>query len=576
MKQNFKKRGQKIAKRWERFSEQAKEGGREHIQENLISRLPNARRVRLLILEWGLLIIIITSLALTQAFWYTQSYSVQAYVEGGSYIEATVGSVNSLNPFFAVTNSEKVLSKLMFATLSTIDYSGHVGLGLASSITPDETGKVWTVTIKPDLKWSDGNAITLDDVLYSINLTKDTAVNTIYSSNFAGVNVEKVEDSLVFTLPSPYADFAATLNIPILPSHILANVPSSKLLEHSFSTSPVTSGAFVFNATQSLTSDGEKIIYLTSNPNYYKGRSMLNSFAVHTYPSTSSIVDALSVGEVTATAELSPSEGDVLSSDLIYEKQTTIASGVYAFLNTTSPLLTDVAARQAIQRGVNISQVRSVLSGEEILDYPILKSEIELTEYPEIPTYDFESAKATINELGLSGQTLRLATISTGYFPDLADEWETELQKLGFNVELSIYNPGQEFLINVIRPRSYDILIYEIELGADPDLLPYYYSSQASASGLNLSNYQSAIVDDLILGARSTMSESLRIAKYETFLRHWVNDVPAIGIYQASLTYFFNKNVRAFSEDDRLVYPTDRFVDVEYWAVNRATKNRTP
>ena len=178
MKQNFKKRGQKIARRWERFSEQAKEGGREHIQENLIRRLPNARRVRLLILEWGLLIVIITSLALTQAFWYNQSYSVQAYVDGGSYIEATVGGVNSLNPFFATTNSEKALSKLMFATLSTIDYSGHVGLGLAGSITPDETGKVWTVTLKPGLKWSDGNPITIDDVLYSINLTKDSSINT--------------------------------------------------------------------------------------------------------------------------------------------------------------------------------------------------------------------------------------------------------------------------------------------------------------------------------------------------------------------------------------------------------------
>lgn len=72
------------------------------------------------------------------------------------------------------------------------------------------------------------------------------------------------------------------------------------------------------------------------------------------------------------------------------------------------------------------------------------------------------------------------------------------------------------------------------------------------------------------------MNEALRVAKYETFLKQWVIDVPAIGIYQASLTYYFNKDVRAFSEDDRLVYATDRFVDVEYWAVNKAEKNRTP
>ena len=156
MRQTFKKRGQKIAKKWERFSSQAKEGSREHIQENLISRLPNARRVRLLILEWCLLVVVIISLALTQLFWYNQSYSVQAYTDGGTYIEATVGNIGSLNPLFATTNSERVLSKLMFATLATIDYSGHVGLGLASSIVPDETGKVWTVALKEGLKWSDG------------------------------------------------------------------------------------------------------------------------------------------------------------------------------------------------------------------------------------------------------------------------------------------------------------------------------------------------------------------------------------------------------------------------------------
>ena len=31
-----------------------------------------------------------------------------------------------------------------------------------------------------------------------------------------------------------------------------------------------------------------------------------------------------------------------------------------------------------------------------------------------------------------------------------------------------------------------------------------------------------------------------------------------------------------FSEDNRLVYATDRFTDVESWAVVRATRNRTP
>lgn len=576
MKPTTKKRGQKLARRWEQFSERAREEGREHIQENLIDRLPHARRVRLLILEWCLLIVIITSLALTQAFWYSQSYSVQAYVDGGTYIEATTGRVNTLNPLFATTNSEKVLSKLMFATLSTIDYSGHVGLGIAASIVPDEAGKVWAVTIKDGLKWSDGEPITLDDVVYTISLAKDSTINTTYSSNFAGVTVERVEDTLLFALPSAYADFDSALNIPILPSHILADVAPSQLLEHSFSTSPVTSGAFVFNAMQNVSGDGEKIVYLAANPYYYKSAPMLNSFAIHTYSSAEDIVTALSTGEVTATAELSAVYRDQLPNELIYEKQTAIASGVFAFLNTTSPLLNNLSVRQAIQKGIDIADVRSVLGYEYPLDYPILSSEIEISEYPALPEYNPEAAKAEIAAAGVAGQTLRLATTNSGYFPELAEALKTQLEALGFVVDLSISAPGQEFFVNVIRQRSYDILLYEVELGADPDLFAYYHSSQASNNGLNLSNYANALVDDLIIGARTSMDVASRSSKYETFLRRWVNDVPAIGIYQASLVYYFNRNVRAFSEEDRLVYTTDRFVDVEYWAVNKAAKNRTP
>lgn len=576
MKQTFKKRGQKFSKKWERFSTQAKESSREHLQENLISRLPNARQVRLLILEWGLLVIVVISLALTQLFWYNQSYTVQAYVDGGTYIEATVGSISTMNPLFATTGSEKVLSKLMFSTLSTVDYSGHVGLGLADSIVPDETGKVWTVTLKPDLHWSDGEPITLDDVLFTVSLMKSTEINTSYSFNFSGVSVELSGESIIFTLPSPYADFASTLNIPILPEHILGEVQPSKILEHNFSTNPVTSGAFTFNATQSVDNSGDKIVYLVANQNYYKGMPMLNNFAIRTYTTSAGIADALLTGEVTATADLSPLDSETLTSALVYEKQTTIASGIYAFLNTASSVLSNQGVRQAVRQGINMNELRSVLDGEEPLDYPILKSELDLDAYPEIPGYDLNAAQTALRDAGISGQTIRLATISTGYYPELANNLEEQLEKLGFAVELSIYNPGQDFLMNVIRQRNYDILIYEVELGANPDLFPYYHSSQATASGLNLSNYRNALVDDSILAARSTMNEALRTAKYETFLRYWVNDVPAIGIYQASLTYYFNKNARTFSEDDRLVYATDRFSDVEYWAVNKATKNRTP
>ena len=576
MQQAFKKRGQRFLRKFSRFSKKAGEDAGEHIQENLIERLEHAKNVRLLILEWSLLVTAIIFLAITQAFWYAESYADDAFTSGGTYTEATLGKINSLNPLFATTSSEKTLSKLMFATLSTPDYSGHTGPGLAASITADESGKIWTIKLRDNLKWSDGEPIENADILYTVRMVQDPKINTSYSSNLSGVKVSEDDDSVIFELPAAYANFPTALNFPILPSHLLKDVPAEHLLESSFSSSPVTSGAFSYNATQAIGTEGEKLVYLTASDSYYKGRPLLDSFTVHAFMNTDDIKAALQSGSVTATAELSSVDAAEVKSSSVLERETALSSGVFAFMNTQSPLLANQSLRKAIQQGLDLRSLRAEAGDEIALDYPILDTQIDLDEFPSLPDYDPDAAKATVAEQLPEGLELTIATVDTGYLPDLADNLEYQLQGLGFKVNKRVLEPGQDFLMGVIRPRAYDILIYEVELGPDPDLFPYYHSSQATSTGLNLSNYNNKLADALILGGRSTMNPDIRLARYQTFLRYWVEDVPAIGIYQTNLTYYYNKNVRSFSEDNRLVYATDRFSDITSWAAEKTTKNRTP
>ena len=142
MKTPFKKSGRNILRKFSRASVKVSEKSKEHIEENLIERIEHIRGIKLLIFEWALLVTALIMLASTQAFWFASSYAENAYVRGGTYTEATLGDVSSMNPLFATTSSEKTLSRLLFATISTIDYSGHVGLGLAKSITPTENGQI--------------------------------------------------------------------------------------------------------------------------------------------------------------------------------------------------------------------------------------------------------------------------------------------------------------------------------------------------------------------------------------------------------------------------------------------------
>lgn len=578
MKKTLKKRGQKLIKKFSRASVKASEESRERIEENFIHRLSHIKNVRLLVLEWSLLVLALIMLAITQAFWFSASYAEDAFVEGGSYTEATLGRVNSMNPLFATTNSEKVLSRLMFATLVTMDYSGNPRVMLAKSLTPSEGGKVWTMKLKDGLMWSDGEPLTNEDVLFTIGLIKNPAVNTVYGSNLAGVEVKEGDNGeIVFILKSAYADFMSALNIPIVPKHELEDANLKTLAEDDFSTAPVTSGAFTFNALQSATLDGEEVIYLSANPYFYLGRPMLNTFAVHTFATKDDIVTALNTGTVTATAELSGLDTERVTSGNYVRQETPINAGVFVFFNTTSNFLKSKELRQTIREGISLESLRQAGHSENPLDFPLLKSQIELSNYPEIPAENFLEATTKIEALSEGGViTLNIATVDSGYLPAVAEELKNELVTLGIDANLMVYDETQDFIANVLAKRNYDILVYEIELGADPDPLPYFHSSQASAAGLNLSNYSSTMVDDSLVAARETLDGALRAKKYESFLMHFVNDVPAIGLYQADMYYIYNRNARAYGDDVHMTTALDRFTDVGNYATARGVRDLTP
>ena len=573
----IKKRGQKIIRKFSRASLKASAEGKEHIKENFIARLGNVKKIRLLVLEWGLLVVVLILLSVAQAFWFGESYAVNTYVDGGTYIEATIGRVSSMNPLFATTSSEKVLSKLMFATLVADDYSGHPGPELANTVRYDSEGKIWRIHLRDGLLWSDGEPITNRDVMFTVELIQNPAVSTIFTANLEGVKVHEEENGdIAFELPSAYADFESALAFPLVPEHILKDTPLKTLAEANFSKTPVTSGAFSFNAVQG-TKEDERVYYLTANQNYFLGKPMVSSFAVHTYENEENVVAAVNAGEVTATAEIDGKEAVQVVSENYNKRYSKISSGVFAFLNNSRGTLASADMRRAIRLGLNLPEIRAAAPDTTALDFPILDSQIQLSNLPSIPTGDAATAQEKITELS-GGETINLeiATVNSGYLPEVTAKLAENLEALGIKCSVSVYAESQEFVANIVSKRNYDILVYGVELGADPDPLAYYHSSQAKASGMNLSNYRNSLVDDLLIGARGTMDETLRARKYEKFLEYWATDVPAIGLYQSNMTYMYSKNVRTYDESNTLTTALDRFSNVEDWAVNKGLKNQTP
>ena len=149
-----------------------------HFNERFVRRLENIREVRIWVAEWALLVLIVFLLAVAQNNWYGESFETEAFVKGGEFSEATLGKINSMNPLYATTSSEKTLARLLFANLVAPDSTGHLKNELADKITADDARRVWTVKLRNDLRWSDGEQIKADDIIYTIDLIADTTAKT--------------------------------------------------------------------------------------------------------------------------------------------------------------------------------------------------------------------------------------------------------------------------------------------------------------------------------------------------------------------------------------------------------------
>lgn len=74
---------------------------------------------------------------------------------------------DSLDPHKAIGTSASILIYDLFEGLVTVDAKGDIAPGAASEWKVDASQKVYTFTLRPNLKWSDGSPLTAADFEYS-------------------------------------------------------------------------------------------------------------------------------------------------------------------------------------------------------------------------------------------------------------------------------------------------------------------------------------------------------------------------------------------------------------------------
>ena len=561
-----------------------------HARKFITKRLDNIQEVRRLVAFWlaGIAILILAVGA--QLMWFQNSYTTQTGASDGTYAEATLGPINTLNPLYASSSAEISASRLIFSSLFSYDTTGHLNGDLVKTMTTSADGTSYTVNLRSDVKWHDDATLTAKDVLFTVNLIKNPEARSSLRTQWQDVSLKLINDTtLEFKLPSVYAAFPHALTFPILPEHKLKDVAPSALRENSFSLSPIGSGPFEYRLAQ--TSEDHKIVNLSAVEHYYKGVPTLGRCELHAYSKQDNIISALRTGQVNAAADLS--DVSVASSMKNYVVHyAPVNDGVYAFFNTAQPALKDVKVRQALQQSLDVGAIRKTLGGGKTpLDLPFVNGQLKVDDtLPKASALNIKNANSLLDQAGWKregterkkdGQPLILSVVTTknAQYQKIIDGMKKDWAPLGVKLQTTVVDtsdPTQDFTQNILQPRAYDVLVYELSIGADPDVYAFWHSSQVGQRGLNLSVYTSGVADDALTSARARSEPELRDIKYKAFARQWLNDVPAIGLYQSSLQYVESKQVTALEDEQKLVSPYDRYSSILYWTAGRASVYKTP
>lgn len=565
-----------------------------HAKRFITSRIDSLRIAREHIIAWFIAVGVVLAAILGQFILSNAGDVTQASVRGGTYAEGVVGDIRSLNPLYANSAAEVALSKLIFSSLYGYDQSGKLHRDVASDIAIDKDASEYTVTLRRDAIWQDGAPVTADDVIYTIETIKNPEARAKASlqNNWSEVAVEKIDDYTVkFTLPS-YASFAHALTFAILPSHLLADIPAAKIDESEFSRLPIGSGPFSFKLFQNSQIVGaEKVVHLVANTDYYGGAPRVNRFELHAYQTHEDLIKALEQDELTAAT-------GVMGSDVVdigekrYEKSYhPINNGVYALMNNARGVFASKNVRKAIQLSLDMTAVREA-AGDNVpeLYLPFIADQVTSVSLPAPPVMDIKKAKALLEKdkwkqvdgiWTKKGEPLAFTITTTmdDQYERAANEVARQLRELGMQVQVSAIDvslPSSNFVGDVLQRRNFEMLVYELQIGADPDVYAYWHSSQLGNTGYNFTSYRDDTADAALVSARDRVDAKLRDAKYALFARQWLADAPAIGLYQQVFVYLHKPSAGTIPSDARFVSASNRFARVRDWTVDKGDVYKTP
>ena len=500
--------------------------------------------------------------------------------EGGKISEVISSTPQSLNPIFSPLNdADRDISELIYAGLLKYNKNGQIEPDLAKKYRIISEGKVYIFTLKDNIYWSDGEKITADDVIFTMDTIQNPSTQSPIKVLFQGVKAEKINgDSIKFTLDNPYPSFVENFTFKIIPRHIFQEIDprdlSSFVPEETASSGP-------FKIEKILKKEEKiKSISLQANEKYNGGSPYIKKFDL-IFKETKEETLKLK-GKTTNLGDLSAEESDGMQKK--YNIYSLYSPRYFAiFLNQTRVPFNVKEIKEAMSIATPKEEIiKEVFDGKaRKVDGPFLPENNIAGNY-KIYKYSLKAAKEKLKNSGwkdinkdgarekkINGKTIKLNftmyTVKQSELEAVARIIKKSWNKIGIKLEIKTMQP-QEILQTIIKNRRYDILLFGHSLMMQPESYSFWHSSQINYPGLNLSLYKNNEVDKMLESAREEKKSAKRKKILSDARKKMAEDIPAIFLYSPNYLYAVKKNIKGF-DGKYIIDPSKRFIGIEKWYI---------
>lgn len=462
-------------------------------------------------------------------------------VYGGSVVVGIQQDIDSLDPHKATAAGTKEILFNIFEGLLKPDSNGNLMNAVASDYSVSEDGLTYTFTLRDGVKFHNGNAVTAQDVKYSLErvsgLLDGTALISTLSAEKGGItSVDILDDKTVQVS-------VGSANLELIYSFTAAIIPAGSGEDEQ--ASPIGTGPFSF-----VSYKPQEGIVVAKNADYWQeGLPYLDEVNFKIVNSADTALMELKGGSIDVYPYLTDSQASELATTMnVVASPSNVVQGL--FLNNADETLSNVKVRQAICLALDKDSVNDFVFGGN-------GAVVSSAMLPTMPTYyenvndvygtgaKIEEAKALLAEAGYPDGVDFEIKVPSNYEVHMQTAEVIAEQLNAASIHTTIVPVEWEtWLSDVYNGRKYQGTIS----GITTDLTPGYLLSRFhSESSKNFINYANAAYDETYVKAAASLDLTEKAGYYKELQKIMAEDAGTAFVSVPPITVALNPDLAGYT-----------------------------